>query len=526
LVSVPATIIRSDWRGLARGAGLMARAEQVQSMCGRTAYPSLTGQDFCGKFSYLDLNTHPACNDKGRTLPICVTKPNGGSADINTSTGVWTQLPAKFRYEADVPPMPVLQGAWLAAGAHQLFAGGNGSGAALHFHGAAYNAVFFGVKHWLLTPPRYSGISGAASTVWRDRHAPRDLPGGAGMPFRCTQGPGDMLVVPNHWGHATINEAFSIGIGDLFCDRLLSSLIGDERCGHPFVSMQTQPPVQRLAGLWTNLTGRPPAGALSSKLATGRSRGRGSIYLGMGRWEADGAARKTTGRGGASGGGAGGRPPAGRRSLRAADVLLGGARDQGRLVHARQLGASGHATGLSGMDPYAKQASTLHKVPTPWGAGGAPRPVRQPLPPGCAKGGANYSTVAFVHVNKAGGTMMRAALLTHASHQMIETGAAEAVAKLRSVGARFFHASASLQRWAVGQPAWVKAYKFALVRNPWSRQVRRDERQVSAAETDAHRWPRTLGLPLARQAGSYLRPVARIHRPPPPALLIGACLAL
>jgi len=37
--------------------------------------------------------------------------------------------------------------------------------------------------------------------------------------------------------------------------------------------------------------------------------------------------------------------------------------------------------------------------------------------------------------------------------------------------ARFFHASASLQRDAVGPAAWATAYTFALVRNPWARQV-------------------------------------------------------
>ena len=38
-------------------------------------------------------------------------------------------------------------------------------------------------------------------------------------------------------------------------------------------------------------------------------------------------------------------------------------------------------------------------------------------------------------------------------------------------GARFFHASASLQRDAVGPAAWSDTYTFALVRNPWARQA-------------------------------------------------------
>jgi hypothetical protein len=460
----------SDRCGLARDVGPMRAAQQVRSPCGRTAYPSLTGQDFCGRFSYLDLNAHPACADKGHTLPICVRKPGGGSASINVSGSIWKQLPACFRYEASVPPMPVLARPWVSAGAHQLFAGGNGSGAALHFHSAAYNAVFFGTKHWLLTPPRYAGISGAASTVWRDSHAPRDLPRGAEMPFRCTQGPGDIVVVPNHWGHATVNEAFSIGIGDLFCDSLLSSLVSDVRCARPFAAMQAQPPVQRLADLWNNLTGR--ATPLSGKMYNGRGAGRGSAAAGLAARRA--AASAGDGGGGAPGSGAGERAPTDRRSLRAVDALLEGARSHS--THRRPLVSSVHSPGSGSDAPHGSLASIRPRGPSPLGAGGASRPVRQPPAAGCEKGAANYSTVAFVHVNKAGGTMMRAALLTYAGHQLLETGAADAVSKLRSVGARFFHASGSLQQWAVGQAAWVKAYKFALVRNPWSRQVRTGKR--------------------------------------------------
>ena len=241
-----------------RDTGPMRQAQTQLRPCGRTAYPSLTDQAFCGMFSYLDLNSHPACNDPGHTLPICVTKPSGvGDLGLNMSGSLWSQLPTKFRYEATLPPVSMLRESWVNAGSHQLFAGGNGSGAALHFHGAAYNVVFFGVKHWLLTPPRFAGISGAASSVWRDRHAPRDLPAGSGMPFRCTQGPGDMVLVPYHWGHATVNEAFSIGIGDLFCDTRLGSLTDLNRCSHPFAELESQPQADRLADLWTNVTGKP-----------------------------------------------------------------------------------------------------------------------------------------------------------------------------------------------------------------------------------------------------------------------------
>ena len=43
--------------------------------------------------------------------------------------------------------------------------------------------------------------------------------------------------------------------------------------------------------------------------------------------------------------------------------------------------------------------------------------------------------------------------------------------QMRSLGSRFFHASASLQQRVLGEAAWGGAYTFALVRNPYARQV-------------------------------------------------------
>jgi len=117
--------------GFAKDAPLMAAHQARKSQCGRTAYPTLTGQNFCGAFSYLDLNTHPVCSDAGKTLPICVQKPSGGAPNINATGSVWSALPVGLRYPPEQPPTPMLAGGWIAAGARQLFAGGNGSGYAI-----------------------------------------------------------------------------------------------------------------------------------------------------------------------------------------------------------------------------------------------------------------------------------------------------------------------------------------------------------------------------------------------------------
>ena len=100
-------------------AGLFSQPVQ----CGRTAYPNLTGQRFCGAYTIKDLNSHPQCTDALKTLPICVKKPGG---PVNATAG-WQRLPARFRMEDDNPPHPALSKLWTRRGSRQLFAGGKGS---------------------------------------------------------------------------------------------------------------------------------------------------------------------------------------------------------------------------------------------------------------------------------------------------------------------------------------------------------------------------------------------------------------
>ena len=52
-------------------------------------------------------------------------------------------LPESWR-EKKVAAIPFLEKPWISASSYQLFVGGTDSGAAMHFHGAAYNVIFFG----------------------------------------------------------------------------------------------------------------------------------------------------------------------------------------------------------------------------------------------------------------------------------------------------------------------------------------------------------------------------------------------
>jgi len=84
----------------------------------------------------------------------------------------------------------------------------------------AHNLAHTQVKDWLLLPPRYTAATGAATSNWRrwasEPQAMRRLRLPAGLPLRCTQAPGDLLLLPDTWGHATLNRGFNLGVGNLY----------------------------------------------------------------------------------------------------------------------------------------------------------------------------------------------------------------------------------------------------------------------------------------------------------------------
>jgi len=93
----------------------------------------------------------------------------------------------------------------------QYFWGGDRSGAALHYHVAAFNVLFIGEKEWYVTPPYLAARAGIATYELFDRS-------GVSMDhvFRCSQYAGDLVLLPDGWGHATLNHGFGAGIGVLY----------------------------------------------------------------------------------------------------------------------------------------------------------------------------------------------------------------------------------------------------------------------------------------------------------------------
>jgi len=90
----------------------------------------------------------------------------------------------------------------------QFYLGGHRSGSPSHYHGPAWNILGFGLKQWMLYPPRHAHTSRIPIVAWL-RGAPLD--NGQGFPLYCQQKAGDLLFVPEWWTHATFNIGDVIG---------------------------------------------------------------------------------------------------------------------------------------------------------------------------------------------------------------------------------------------------------------------------------------------------------------------------
>ena len=73
-----------------------------------------------------------------------------------------------------------------------------------HWHNAAFNVLYVGTKEWRVTPPKYKGMTGM-----QPMNTAKQLD--ESYTLRCTQHEGDIIYVPTHWGHMTMNHGFTIG---------------------------------------------------------------------------------------------------------------------------------------------------------------------------------------------------------------------------------------------------------------------------------------------------------------------------
>ena len=121
----------------------------------------------------------------------------------------------------------------------QFAIGPAGSGAPIHYHSFAVNSLFYGAKHWFLFPPAYSIISNQPISEWieddekglgkyRQRshvvyNAEEEMKArkkalktkdfdASFRPYECVQRQGDIMIVPEKWGHGVVNIQESVAV--------------------------------------------------------------------------------------------------------------------------------------------------------------------------------------------------------------------------------------------------------------------------------------------------------------------------
>ena len=85
----------------------------------------------------------------------------------------------------------------------------------MHFHQAAFNVLAYGRKRWYLTPPAHAAFSMAPAHAWIATRLPALRARNASV-YVCDQLAGDVLVLPDLWGHLTYNLETSVGVAQEF----------------------------------------------------------------------------------------------------------------------------------------------------------------------------------------------------------------------------------------------------------------------------------------------------------------------
>merc|ERR1712224_1045390 len=94
-------------------------------------------------------------------------------------------------------------------------------GAPVHWHNSAVNFLYYGKKRWVVFSPEEAFYSVKSSLHFFHEDLP-DIKSGARRVFKATdrqlhpmeftQEAGDLVLLPDYWGHGTLNIETSVGI--------------------------------------------------------------------------------------------------------------------------------------------------------------------------------------------------------------------------------------------------------------------------------------------------------------------------
>lgn len=94
----------------------------------------------------------------------------------------------------------------------QWAVGGEGTGAPIHFHNTAWSALAYGAKKWFLYPPHYKIMSNKQILHFIETDNKNYTNEFGFKPLSCVQYAGDVVIVPESWGHGVLNIQESIAL--------------------------------------------------------------------------------------------------------------------------------------------------------------------------------------------------------------------------------------------------------------------------------------------------------------------------
>jgi len=89
--------------------------------------------------------------------------------------------------------------------------GGEGTGAPVHHHNTAWNAMMYGAKKWFLYPPHDMIMSNMQILEYIESDL-KSFEARGIKPLTCVQTAGDVLIVPESWGHGVLNVQESVAV--------------------------------------------------------------------------------------------------------------------------------------------------------------------------------------------------------------------------------------------------------------------------------------------------------------------------
>ena len=90
--------------------------------------------------------------------------------------------------------------------------GGGGTGAPIHYHNTAWAALVYGAKQWYLYPPHYKIMSNRQILDYVESELEILANYSGYFPSTCTQYAGDVVIVPESWGHGVVNLQDTVAV--------------------------------------------------------------------------------------------------------------------------------------------------------------------------------------------------------------------------------------------------------------------------------------------------------------------------